>query len=122
MLMDKLYTLEQFESSENILTATIAINAGHKIFEGHFPGQPVLPGVCQLQIVKELLEKAVDKKLFLSEAIQCKFLQMVDPTVTTKVEVVIDYTSPGYHLDCDAILKSTEAVFLKMKGRFTIVD
>ncbi|MCH5599874.1 hypothetical protein [Niabella ginsengisoli] len=84
MLIDNLYTIEQFDNANEKLTATIIIDEGHKIFEGHFPGQPVLPGVCQLQIVKELLEKGLNKTLFLSEASQCKFLQMVDPTVTKK--------------------------------------
>jgi len=33
----------------------IELNFNHKIFKGHFPGSPILPGVCIIQIVKEVL-------------------------------------------------------------------
>ena len=62
MLNDNLYRTDSFSYQEEKIEAEISIDVHHKIFEGHFPGQPVLPGVCMIQIVKELVEKAMTKR------------------------------------------------------------
>lgn len=57
MLIDSLFTIKEIKIAEESILSIVSVDAGHKIFEGHFPGQPVLPGVCQIQLIKELLEK-----------------------------------------------------------------
>ncbi|WP_018630585.1 hypothetical protein [Niabella aurantiaca] len=122
MLKNDLYTVISFEDNAGSVAAAIGLNAGHKIFEGHFPGQPVLPGVCMIQIVKELTEEATGKKLFLAEAAQCKFLSMVDPQKTPELTVGIDYRQPDNHtIIINAVLKNTEVAFFKMSGQLGIV-
>ncbi|GAB3420470.1 3-hydroxyacyl-ACP dehydratase [Niabella aquatica] len=116
MLIENLYTLDTFSSEGGKAIATITVNANHKIFEGHFPGQPVLPGVCQLQIIKELLERATGKKLFLSEAGSFKFLQMVDPAKTNVLEIIIAYNFNDTSISANATIKSGAVVFLKMNS------
>lgn len=37
---------------------TLALNEKHSIFEGHFPGKPVVPGVLTLMMVRKCAEKA----------------------------------------------------------------
>ncbi len=54
MLLDNLYHIVEQEIGEQTITATIALHTTHPIFEGHFPGQPILPGVCQTQMCVEL--------------------------------------------------------------------
>ncbi len=120
MLIENLYTLDSFNDDAQKVIASVTLNAHHKIFEGHFPGQPVLPGVCQLQMVKELLERATGQKLFLSEAGNCKFLQMIDPTQTNVLVITIDYKAEGEVVTCNAVIKSGEAVYLKMSGKFIV--
>ncbi len=118
MLIENLYKLDTFDNDEQKAVASVTLNAQHKIFEGHFPGQPVLPGVCQLQMVKELLERATAQKLFLSEAGNCKFLQMIDPTQTNVLVITIDYKKEEDTVTCNAVIKSGDAVYLKMNGKF----
>lgn len=118
MLLDNLYKTDSFIAEDGKLSATVRININHKIFEGHFPGQPVLPGVCQIQLVKELLEKALEKELFLSEASQCKFLMMVNPRETQKLEVTIDYKPVEQKIAANAVIRNQESVFLKLTGGF----
>lgn len=120
MLIENLYKLDSFDSDAQKAVASVTLNVQHKIFEGHFPGQPVLPGVCQLQMVKELLERATTDKLFLSEAANCKFLQMIDPTQTNVLAITIDYKKEAEAVTCNAIIKSGDAVYLKMSGSFSI--
>ena len=121
MLIKNLYTIDAFDKEPQQVTASVTLNAAHKIFEGHFPGQPVLPGVCQLQMVKELLEQAMRKKLFLSEAASCKFLQMISPEQTPALAIIINYEVLDGTVACNAVIKSKDAVHLKLNSRFAIV-
>lgn len=52
-------------------------------FQGHFPVQKVLPGVCQIQCAIAILERWKKKKVALKEIIQAKFLSPVFPLEKT---------------------------------------
>ena len=56
ILLNEFYTILQRTPGPGVVKATISINKKHRILEGHFPGLPVVPGVCMLQIVRELME------------------------------------------------------------------
>src|SRR5690606_39459978 len=55
LLKDSFYTITKTTVEDNQLEVKLNINANHEIFEGHFPGNPITPGVVQLEILKELL-------------------------------------------------------------------
>lgn len=116
MLSDNLYTLISFNNTDGKIEASLTLNANHKIFEGHFPNQPVLPGVCMMQIFKELVEKATGQSLFLYQADNSKFLSMVDPRTTPNLIFLMDYTTTEGYVKANGILKNEEAVFLKLSG------
>ncbi|MBZ4189824.1 3-hydroxyacyl-ACP dehydratase [Niabella beijingensis] len=121
MLKNDLYTIASFGNAAGRVQASILLNTAHRIFEGHFPGQPVLPGVCMMQLVKELTEEATGKKLFLNNAAQCKFLSMVDPRRTPELTVMVDYQQPGSDLvTVNAVLKSEDTVFFKMNADLSV--
>jgi 3-hydroxyacyl-[acyl-carrier-protein] dehydratase len=48
-------------------------------FQGHFPEQPVLPGVCLVQAVLVLAESLHNAPLVLQEIISAKFFAVVKP-------------------------------------------
>ena len=57
MLLDNFYTILSSESSDStIWTIQVKLNPGHPVYQGHFPGHPVVPGVCLLQLIKECVE------------------------------------------------------------------
>ena len=48
-------------------------------FKGHFPGRPVLPGVCQILAFSVFACNASGMKLKLREITKAKFLSVVEP-------------------------------------------
>lgn len=54
--MSDFYSIIDSESDGTTHTYHVLINAEHPIFAGHFPGQPVVPGVMTLKVVRELAE------------------------------------------------------------------
>jgi 3-hydroxyacyl-[acyl-carrier-protein] dehydratase len=85
----EIYSISAFASRNGQIKAVIAFNEKHPVFAGHFPGNPVVPGVLQVQVIKELLEKKLGQKLLLVSARNIKFLSVISPVVHPEVEAIL---------------------------------
>ena len=92
MLSGDFYYTTALNPQEGKINAILEINAKHSIFDGHFPGQPVVPGVCMVQIVKEVAESVLGKKTRLVSADNLKFLAVIDPTENSIIHVELAYS------------------------------
>ena len=92
ILNDTFYTVTELTKGENALDATIKLNASHAIFEGHFPNNPVTPGVVEMEIVKEILSLGLEKPLKMKTMSSCKFLAVLNPINVENVHVKISIT------------------------------
>lgn len=80
MLIPNLYTVRKTEKiDDSNLKVQIELNPNHAIFKGHFPNNPIMPGVCMIQIIKELTESFTSKNLFMSKVSNVKFLVTINP-------------------------------------------
>lgn len=84
-LLNSLYTVVSDALEAGRHDFTIRLNPEHFIYKAHFPGEPITPGVCIMQITQELLELSVGQPV----AIQCvkniKFLKVISPDTTTSL-------------------------------------
>ena len=113
------YTVVHFSEENDTIRAMLELNAAHRIFEGHFPAQPVVPGVCMIQMVKELLETAMGKRMLLRQSDHIKFLSVIDPTQHKPVHAEIRYSNTaGNEWQVAASLHCGETVCFKLKGIF----
>jgi 3-hydroxyacyl-[acyl-carrier-protein] dehydratase len=72
LFLSKLYTI--VEKGDDFVK--IELNPTHAIFSGHFPNNPILPGVCALQIAKELLQKSA-----IAEVGSIRYFFPIDPNI-----------------------------------------
>ena len=94
MLKNNFFQLSSpLTGGEGIINTTITLDKLHPIFSGHFPGMPVVPGVCMMAIIKELLEEKIERKLILLQAANLKFLSLINPLENESVEVEIKFTN-----------------------------
>ena len=116
---DALFKISKLEHSDGVISAILDINKDCEIFKGHFPGHPIVPGACMLQIVKEVLEEAMHASLRLKKADHLKFISMIDPGNTLAVQLDIAYkiVEEG-DVSVTAKLMSGEVVCFKFQGRF----
>lgn len=121
ILLNSFYTITEQNSDIDKVNAIIRIDPSHGIFQGHFPGQPVVPGVCMVQIVKELMEQRTGKKLLFSKGHQLKFLQLLVPVADEAIQVNISWTADEedrYLTNAD-FKRNNEAAF-KLSGIFQV--
>ncbi len=119
MLLGNFFTISNKAITASNVTATVHIDATHKIFEGHFPGQPVVPGVCMMQMIKEILETVVEKKLQMKKADSLKFLSVINPVENPQVISEFSYDDKGIDgITVNGRLYKDAITFLKFKGTF----
>lgn len=88
MLIPNLYTIKNLEKIDDVnFKVQIELNPNHEVFEGHFPNNPITPGVCMMQIIKEITEGFVAKNLFLSKVSNVKFMATINPFVNPILEL-----------------------------------
>lgn len=109
MLKDDFFHITAFEAIEDQTQASIKLNADHAILKGHFPEMPVVPGVCMVQMLKEVTEKQLQKKLTLRRAPVIKFLSVMQP-------------GPHPEVKLDINIKETEEGAFAVNGRFYFED
>ena len=92
MLLNSFFEISNLQANGPDITATLTINREHEIFIGHFPGQPVVPGVCMMQMIKEIMEHEKKKKMNLVKAHDMKFLAVIDPSVNNCINAVLKFS------------------------------
>ncbi len=98
---------------------SVKLNADHPVYTGHFPGQPVVPGVCQIGMVRELASAVTGKNLRLVAADNIKFLAMIQPEVNGILGVELSIgEKEGDACDVSAVISATDKIFLKFRGNF----
>lgn len=81
------------------------------IYHAHFPGNPITPGVCIVQMGKELVEDALQRKLDISYVKNVKFLSVLSPEQSTAVTFSlqkIQILEGGKEVKVQIVVKSAE--------------
>ena len=87
-LKNNLYKIISKEEVNSIFNYTVELNPSCMIYEAHFPGEPMTPGVCIVQIGKEVIEdllleqSSVSRRLEIIKAKKIKFLSVISPNET----------------------------------------
>lgn len=117
-----IYTILNFSCEKESINAKIKFDSSHIIFKGHFPGNPIVPGVIQVQIIKELVEKGLSKKLILNKSKNIKFLNFISPLKNREVDVSVNYkASENNMIKASAVITSQEVIFLKFSGEYSFL-
>ncbi len=68
---------------------TVALDISHTALPGHFPGNPVYPGVVLLNYVIQALSLIMKENIVIQEILYCKFLHPVTPLVNSHLDQIL---------------------------------
>jgi 3-hydroxyacyl-[acyl-carrier-protein] dehydratase len=114
---DRIFKIEGLQHDASQITASLSINKNSSIFEGHFPDQPIVPGACMLQLVKDVLEEVLHMPILLKKAGNIKFINMITPTnnLTAKLTISYKITDDG-SISINANLLTGEVTCFKLQA------
>ena len=120
ILLNDFFKILSVGKTENKFIVAVEINPAHEIFIGHFPGQPVVPGVCMVQMLKDTLAHIYKKEFTMKSASQLKFLAILNPKEVKllNIEISVLREDPE-ELYVSGIFQREGLVFLKYKAVFT---
>ena len=118
MPLNDFFTYSLTESTTDKLKARITIDGEHRLFEGHFPGFPVTPGVVLLEITRQILGKALGKDLMLSGAKDIKFTRPVIPAQHTEIDLEMNIDKADGEILVNAVFSGEDIIFTKIRGRY----
>ncbi|MCK5857169.1 MAG: hypothetical protein KAG64_06740 [Bacteroidales bacterium] len=117
--MSKIYKIEQFYEQGSKIIAHLSIDENHPIFDGHFPQRSVLPGVIQLEIIKEVLSCFMKSSYKVQSIKNAKYLAMILPDENRSFSTELDYIiQDDQSVKIKAVIKNSSKVFLKFSGVF----
>lgn len=99
MLLKDFYTINSLENTaDHKYLAVISINESHDVFKGHFPGNPIMPGVCMMQIIKEISEQITQSSLMMQSLSNVKFMALINPFVTPELRLELEVATTDENL------------------------
>ena len=93
ILKNSLYTITGKRIEGSSVHYQILLDKNHFIYKAHFPNEPITPGVCIIQISKELLEDFFQEEYVISVVKNVKFLSVISPLSTPSVTYTFDKIS-----------------------------
>ncbi len=82
----KWYSLTHLNhSSSNGILADVEVLPDSPWFSGHFPGDPILPGIAQLAIVFDVINQLSDQNLKISGTKKVRFRQIIRPNDNLRI-------------------------------------
>lgn len=120
-LINDFFRITDTNIQDETVSYKVALNPEHYIYGAHFPGNPVTPGVCLLQMATEILEHHYSKRLKLDTAVNIRFKNPVLPAD----ETVFDFTKISFEADEAKVrltVKNDTKQFVTMSLKYKVIE
>ena len=93
----------------------VGFNLQHEIYGVHFPGTPITPGACQVEMLRQMAEAICGSPVFMAGIRTIKYLQVIDPIACPEVTLEETFSSPDEDglIRCNALIKASDKTLTK---------
>lgn len=120
LLENKYYKIVNIQGGGLNAVYRIVLLPDCDVYRGHFPGNPVCPGVCNIQMIKECTMLLTGKKIKIGSIKQCRFTAVASPVICPRVDVTIDVSPTGSGFSVTATIADSERTYMEYKGDMII--
>lgn len=112
--MEDFYKVVSSDREGEVFRWKVALQPSSIIYKAHFPGHPITPGACQIELLRAFASAGLGKNVTISEVRSVKFLKIIDPSVTDSLSVEGSFKNQDDGtLRCDANILSAEGIVTK---------
>lgn len=116
LLKGHYYKIESWDMEEGETTFRLTLLPDCDVYRGHFPGKPVCPGVCNVQVVKECAMLLTGKQLSITAIRQCRFTAVATPARCPKLDISLSAVPVEGGYAVTARMADDNTTYLDFKG------
>ncbi|MFA6593280.1 MAG: acyl-[acyl-carrier-protein] thioesterase [Bacteroidales bacterium] len=116
------FSIESYHATADKHEFRIRLSPDSDVYKGHFPGSPVAPGVCTVQMLKECAEYALGARTLMVKIGQCKFLKLVVPSELPEADVAMTLSKKDDACFLTATLSGSGEDYVVLKAELKIED
>lgn len=131
-LLNDYYRIERWAVENDDTLFDITLLPEYRAYTGHFPDNPVSPGVCNIQMIKECAESVTNMRLFLNRIAKCRFSAVLTPQTASNLRLRLQLTEAdtiskvyqsgtGQTYHAVALLFDDTTTYIDFKGDFNTV-
>lgn len=110
--MRNYFIIKQKEIESEQARFVVELQADCAVYEGHFPGNPIAPGACNIEMVRRCASIALGRELRISAIRVCKFMMLLRPGQPE--QLTIDLRWKNDRMDATIWAEDKPAVQLKL--------
>lgn len=115
-LTDSYFVVNSIIHSENKATMHLALKPNSPVYMGHFPNNPVCPGVCNILMIKCCSQEIAKRALHFSSIKQCRLTAVASPLRQSMLETMLELTPTTIGYSLTATLADSTQTFMTLKG------
>ncbi|HAE25094.1 MAG TPA: beta-hydroxyacyl-ACP dehydratase [Prevotellaceae bacterium] len=117
LLENKFFRVLDVKNSDNLNAVFhVQIVPDCNVYNGHFPGDPVCPGVCNIETIKECASLIVGRQLRYVSIRQCRLTALATPTVCPEVDITVTLTEIGGNYQIQGRIADDKKTYMLLKG------
>lgn len=121
LLQDKFYKVNGVEKTdEQNAVFHCTLLADCDVYRGHFPDNPVSPGVCNIEMIKECAMMLTGQRLVIKGIKQCRLTAVASPTVCPEVDVTVAVTPVEGGYSIVASIADSNQSYMEYKGEMAL--
>ena len=114
--LDSLFIIDALPAPGPGGSASARINAQHAILAGHFPGRPVVPGVCLIDLARRVCSALLGAEHRIARARALKFLVPVEPSTAGDLVVTASVVPIEGGARAEAQITANGAIAVKVSA------
>ncbi len=83
------------QTAEKEYSCSMGFDPGFRGFEGHFEGNPIVPGVCLIETARVVAETVLGRSLATRRVPQCRFRRPIFAEDRAEVKLKLEAVEPG---------------------------
>lgn len=121
-LLNDYYRIDSQTAVGNEILFRVTLLPEYCAYAGHFPGNPVSPGVCNIQMVKECAVQLTGQPLFLCYISHCRWSAVITPQTTPHLQIRMQLSEAenDRYKVCATVCDDT-TIYMKFNGELTPV-
>ena len=121
-LLNDYYQIDSRVADGDSTLFDVTLLSGYCAYAGHFQGNPVSPGVCNIQMIKECAGLLAGKRLVIACIDKCKFFAVINPQTSPHLKIRMQLCKEDTMYKVQAVIFDDQLIKLILKVNLLLSD